>query len=86
LSNFVFEDNERFDCTEWSEEFFNLSFGHLCWNVFEIKIVDQFSKVVSVIFWLKNERVWISVGGFLSVILVIKAYVSETFLGMIWVN
>lgn len=86
MSDFIFEDNERFDRTEWSEEFFNLSLGHLCWDVFEIKIVDQFSKVVSVIFWLENEGVWISVSGFLSIILVIEANVSETFLGMIWVD
>jgi len=40
LSNFVLEDNERFNFTEWIEKFFNLSLSHLCWDILEVKIVD----------------------------------------------
>jgi hypothetical protein len=40
LSNFILEDNKGFDSTEWKEEFFYLSLGHLSWDVLEIKIID----------------------------------------------
>jgi hypothetical protein len=44
LTDFVFQDNERFDFTKWFEKFLNLIFFHINWNVFEIKIVDQFTE------------------------------------------
>jgi hypothetical protein len=41
---------------------------------------------LSVVFWLEGEGVWISVGGFLGIVLVFETDVCETFLGVIWVD
>ena len=86
LADFVLEDNEGFDGTEWGEKFLDLSLSHVSWDVLEIKIVDEFTEVFSVTLWLEGEGVGITLGGFLGILLVLEADVSETFLGVIWVD
>jgi len=86
LTNFVLQDNKRFDFTEWLEKCFNFFFFHVNWDVLEIKIVDQFTEGLSVVFWLEGKTVWITISSFLSIFLVLKADVSETFLTVIWID
>jgi len=82
----MLEHDEGLNVSEWGEKFLNLILSHLSWDVLEIKVVDEFTEVLSVVFWFKSERVGITVGGFKSILLVFEANVSETFLGVIWVD
>jgi len=86
LTDIMLEHDEGLNVSEWGEKFLNLILSHLSWDVLEIKVVDEFTEVLSVVFWFKSERVGITVGGFKSILLVFEANVSETFLGVIWVD
>lgn len=53
LSDFVLEENKRFDGSKWSEDLSNLGISHLSRNILEIDVVDQFSHGSSDVLWLE---------------------------------
>jgi len=82
LSNLIIEQNQRFDFTEWRKNSFDIFFFHVCGDVFEIDVVDQFHHYRSVIFWFKSNSSSIFSCSF-GILLIFKADKSESFLRMI---
>lgn len=82
LSNLIIEQNKRFNFTKWRKNSFDILFFHVCWDVFEVDVVNQLHHYLSIIFRFKSNSSSIF-SCFFGILLVFKAYKSESFLRMV---